>query len=539
MGVIEDLARAREAYERGEWVTAYDELSAAGDDLSAPDFSRLANAALLVGRRNDFVQAMQRAYQAHLRAGELPAAAHAAADLVLELIIGGELAIAQGWMKRCARVLGDIDGDVVERGYHLMLVLLQKIYGGQHEGLVELAVEVVGYGRRFDDPDLIANGLNAHGRMLIYSGRVREGLALLDEAMVAVSLGEVSPVVAGQVYCSLIEACQELADYERAAEWTSALTQWVDAQPGLVLFTGQCAVHRGQIMKVRGAYDACVEELERAVERYLAGGNPAPAGTAIAEWADVLRIRGELDAAERTYARAVDLGNESQPGLAVLWLAQGRLDAALATIRRLLQEPGGPAQRVRLLPAAVEVLLAAGDLETAAALAEEFERTADDFGGRALRAMSRHASGAVALAREESSAALPLLREAVADWRALDAPYDAARSRELVGRALRALGDEESAAPELAAAAAAFTELGAVADARRSVGAPPRVPGGLTEREVEVLRLVATGKSNPEIAATLVLSEKTVARHLSNIFTKLDVPTRTAAAAYAFEHRLL
>jgi DNA-binding CsgD family transcriptional regulator len=540
MGVIEDLARAREAFERRAWVSAYDALSSAGDDLTAADFVRLAEAALLVGRRNDFVQAMQRGYQAHLRNGDRPAAARAAAGLAMELLMGGEFAIAQGWMTRCRRVLDEHGEDVAEVGYHLTLLLFQRLFGGSLDGLVELSAEIVEYGRRFDDPDLIANGLNAQGRMLIYAGRVREGLALLDEAMVAVSLGEVSPIYAGHVYCSLVEACQELSDYERAAEWTSALTRWIEAQPDLVLFTGQCAVHRGQIMKVRGAYDASLEEFANAVERYLAAGNPAPAGFATAEWADVLRIRGELDQAERTYERAVGFGHEAQPGLALLWVARGRVDAASIAVRRLLLEPRPAVHRSALLPGAVEVLLAAGDVDAAKTLAGELAAVADDFGGRALRARSRHASGSVLLSAGDAAGALPLLRDAVREWRALDAPYDAARSRELVGLALRALGDADSAGPELAAAAATFNELGAAPDARRLAALTrPLLPGGLTEREVEVLRLVATGRSNPEIAATLVLSEKTVARHLSNIFGKLEVTSRTAAAAYAFEHGLL
>jgi len=540
MGVIEDLARAREAYERRAWVTAYDALSAADENLTAPDFERLANAALLVGRRNDFVQAMQRAYQAHLAAGDRAAAARAAAALAMDLFVGGELAIAQGWTNRCRRVLDELGVDVVEVGYHRMLLLFQGLFTGQWDGLVELAAEITDYGRRFDDPDLIANGLNAQGRMLIYTGRVREGLALLDESMIAVSLGEVSPVFAGHIYCSLVEACQELSDYERAAEWTSALTQWVDAQPDLVMFTGQCAVHRGQIMKVRGAYDDSVEEFAHAVERYLAAGNPAPAGLATAEWADVHRIRGDHEQAERTYDRAVELGYEAQPGLSVLWLARGRVDAAAATIRRLLAEPRNPVERARLLPAAVEILVAAGDLDAAGTVADELAATAVDFGFRALHALSCHASGSVLLARDDAAAAVPQLRDAVREWQSLEAPYAAARSRELVGLALRALGDEDSASPELGAARAAFEGLGARPDAQRlSRLTRPSLPGGLTEREVEVLRLVATGRSNPEIAATLVLSEKTVARHLSNIFGKLEVTTRTAAAAYAFEHGLL
>jgi DNA-binding NarL/FixJ family response regulator len=541
MGVIDDLARAREAYERREWVTAYDALSgSSADDLDAEDFFRLAIAAYLVGRRNDCIQALQRAFQAHLDRGDVLAAVMAGGWLATVLIHNGEAAVGNGWVSRCERLLEDVEGDVVERGYVLIHVMFRHIFGGEFEEARRIAVEITDYGRRFANADLVANGLNAQGRMLLYGGRVPEGLALLDEAMVGVSTGDVSPIFAGEIYCSLIEACQEVSDLGRAAEWTSALTSWIDVQPGLVPFTGQCAVHRGQLMRVRGAFADAVEEFRRATDRYVAADTLAPAGLAMAECGEVLRILGDLPGAEAAYERAVGFGYDAQPGRSLLWLDRGRGAAALAAVRRLLAEPMDPVHRSQLLPGAVVVLLAAGDVEPAREAADELAGTAAAFGCSALRAMAAHARGTVLLAAGEAGAAVPELRRAMTQWRALDAPYESARARLQLGLALLTLGDDESATAEISAARETFARLGAAPaerEAARLLGTGR--PGGLTDREVEVLRLVAHGSSNPEIAATLVLSEKTVARHLSNIFVKLDVGSRTAAAAFAFENGLV
>ena len=541
MGVVDDLARAREAYERRDWVAAYDSLSDADQSALDPDdFARLSVTAYLLGRKNDCVQAMQRAYRVHLDRGDTLAAVRCGYSLGMVLLMSGEAAVGSGWIGRCRRLLEDVEGDVVERGYLLTLEMFRHIFGGEPQRAYELAQEVTDYGRRYGDADLMANGLNAQGRMLIYTGHVSEGLALLDEAMVGISTGDVSPIIAGEVYCSLIEACQEVSDYGRAAEWTSALTSWVEAQPGLVSFTGQSAVHRGQIMRVRGAFAAAVEEFQLATERYAAAGTPAPAGLAMSECGDVLRLQGDLAAAEAAYDRAVGFGYEPQPGLALLWLAQGRADAAAGAVRRLLAEPGDPVGRSRLLPGAIDVLLAVGAVDEAAAATDELEQIALAFGSDAVRAMADHARGGTLLAGGDAGAAVPVLRRSLRTWQDLEVPYEAARARVLVARALTALGDVDTATGELTAALRTFGDLGA-APAEREVGRllSPTHPAGLTDREVEVLRLVARGSSNPEIAATLVLSEKTVARHLSNIFTKVGVGTRTAAAAFAFENRLV
>ena len=269
MGVVDDLLQARAAYDRRDWLAAYGGLAEAGDQLTAEDFTHLATAAYLVGRRNDCVQALQRAYQLHLDSGAVPAAVRAAFWLGFVLLMNGETAVGGGWVGRAQRLLDDVDGDVVERGYVSIDAMLGRLFAGEFGPALELSEQVTDYGRRFVDPDLVAMGLNSRGRILLYGGRVPEGLALLDEAMVGVAAGEVSTIFAGTVYCSMIEACQEIADFDRAARWTSALTGWCDEQPGLVPFTGQCALHRGQIMKAYGAFDEALTEFDLAVRRYV------------------------------------------------------------------------------------------------------------------------------------------------------------------------------------------------------------------------------------------------------------------------------
>jgi ATP/maltotriose-dependent transcriptional regulator MalT len=541
LGVVESLLRAREAYQRRDWVAAYEQLSDLDSAAQhADDFARLAAAAFLTGRNNDCVQALQRAYRSHLDRGDATAAVRCAFWLVRTLRDMGETAIASGWQARMQRLLDDMPSDVVERGYLMVLNLFRHISASDFTAAADCAVAITDYGRRFDDADLMAVGRSSEGRLAVYAGQVPEGLMLLDEAMVDVTAGAVSTIFAGQVYCSMVEACQEISDFGRAAQWTVALTRWCDRQPGLIAFTGQCAVHRGQIMRIRGRYPEALQEFSLAVDRYRATQATAATGLALAERGDVLRILGDLDAADEAYEKSRECGYEPQPGLVLLWLARGRTTSAVLAMQRLLAEPRHTVGRSRLLPAAVEVLVAAGELDRAEELSGELADIAADFSIPALTAMARYAAGSVAAARQDHGRAIAELRHAASGWTDLDAPYEAARCGMLTGRALRALGDEESAVAEFRSAQRVFADLGA-APAEQAVAAMlrPSPPGGLTAREAEVLRLVAAGLSNPDIAAALVLSEKTVARHLSNIFAKLGVHSRTAAAAYAFDRHLV
>jgi pentatricopeptide repeat protein len=540
VGLVEELVRARANYERGDWAAALTGWRDVDPDtLGADDLMRLGTACWLSGRYDDCVEAMQRAFQIRSEAGEATGAARAAGLLAVASVFAGQHAVAGGWEARLDRVLDELGQDVVEHGYRAILQMLRHVVAAEWPAAAESAVVIGAYGRRFRDPDLIAMGLCAQGRMTLYSGRVPEALALFDEAMVGIAAGEVSPIFAGSVYCTMIEGCQEVSDFGRAAEWTAALTRWCVKQPGLVPFTGQCAVHRGQIMALTGAWPQALEEFDAAVRRYQAAGSSDAIGLALNERGDVLCRLGEYDAAEDCYEEASSHGYEPQPGLALLWLMRGRTRAALAAVRRLLAEREDPVNRSRLLPAAIEVLVEAGDHDQATTLTGELDRVAAEFGCAALRARAAYAAGQVQLATGDPAGALPYLRKSVQAWQGLGCAYEIARCQVLLGRALRALGDEDSAVAELKAAIATFDKLSAKPSRREAEQLlRPALPGGLTAREVEVLSLVASGRSNLQIAGALVLSEKTVARHLSNIFTKIGVTSRTAAAAYAFEHGL-
>jgi DNA-binding CsgD family transcriptional regulator len=536
---VDTLLQAREAYERRDWVLAFDRLRRASD-LGPEDSMALATSAYLLGNVDDALRALQAGYQDRIRNEDSLGALRFAFWLGMVLNLRGEMAVGGGWVARAQRLLETETKDVVERGYVLAHEFFQQVVRGDFARAGETAARVVETGQRFQDHDLIALGLMNQGKFLIYSAQVPGGLALLDEAMVEISAAEVSPIIAGMVYCSMIESCQELSDFSRAASWTTALTRWCNGQPGLVPFTGQCSLHRGQIMRLRGAYGEALAEFALAQRRYQAEGTPAPAGRVLAEQGDVLRIRGELDEAEAAYRRAAELGHEPQPGLALAWLARGRTTAAISAVRRLLAEAHDPVHRSWMLPAAVEVLISARLVDEARQNSDELAGIASAFGNSAVRAMAAYAAANVELASGELEDALSHARESCGLWSDVGAPYETARARVLVARALRELNDEDSATTEFAVAYRAFAEVGAAPAAKEVDRLLGRArPAGLTERELEVLKLVAEGRSNPDIARVLVLSHKTVERHLSNIFTKLDVPSRTAAAAYAHEHGLM
>lgn len=536
---VAELLVAREAYDRGDWADALQGLRGKGG-LGADDTLALATSAYLMGNVDEAIRALQGGYQDMIKNGDSLGAVRFGFWLALILNVRGDVAIGTGWVARGQRLLENEPADLPERAYLLIHNFFQYLERGDVATAFETAGRVVELARRFGNDDLVALGLMCQGRVRIYSGQVREGLAALDEAMVGISAGEASPIIAGMVYCSMIEACQEVSDFSRAASWTSALTRWCDTQPGLVPYTGQCSLHRGQIMRLHGAYDEALGEFARAQRRYRLEGTTAPAALALTEQGDVLRIQGKLDEAEDCYRQSAELGYEPQPGLALCWLARGRTPAAVSAMRRLLAETQGPVGRSRMLPGGVHVMVAAALIDEAREHADELAEIASLFGNPAVRAMAAYARATVELASGQVVEALGQARESTRLWSDIGAPYEAARARVLVARALRELGDEDSATGELAVAGRAFAEVGAAPAAQEVDKLLGRArPGGLTEREIEVLSLVAEGKSNYEIARVLVLSQKTVERHLSNIFSKLDVSSRTAAAAYAHDHGLM
>jgi DNA-binding CsgD family transcriptional regulator len=544
MDVLDKLKRGRDSYCRRAWGDAYQSLSLADQatPLAVEDLELLAIAAYLIGRDDDYLGVLDRAHHAHLDAGEGVRAARCAFWLGLNLLFRGETGRATGWLARAERLLDRTGRDCVEQGYLLLPVAEQHLASEDYETAYATAARAVEIGERFGDPDLIACARHVQGRALMLQRQLEKGLALLDETMVAVTAGELSPIMTGLIYCSVIDACQQLYALDRAREWTSALARWCDEQPEMIAFTGVCRVHRAEIMQLHGAWREAIEEARRARER-CRGTNQQAAAAAFYRQGEVHRLRGEFAAAEAAYRSASQWGWEPQPGLALLRLAQGRTDVAAAAIRRVVSATKDRLQRAKLLPEYIEIMLAMGEVEEARSASRELEEIAKSFGTEVLAAIASHARGAVELAEGDAQAALGSLRCAGRVWQQIEAPYLAARVRVLAGLACRALGDNDGATLEMEAARVVFQELGAAPDVARiealTRDATTHQPAGLTPRELQVLRLVSAGKTNKAIAAELSVSAKTVDRHLSNILTKLNVPSRAAATAYAYKHQLI
>ncbi len=542
---IDELGRGRESYARRAWIDAYRSLSQADQaaPLGAEDLDLLATSAFMLGRDDDCLNSLERAHHAYLDAGEAMRAVRCAFWLVINLALGGEMSRATGWLGRAQRLVERDGGDCVERGYLLVPIMLRHEAAGDWEAAYAAAADAAEIGERFGDADLLALAIHEQGCALIQQERVEEGLGLLDEAMVAVTAGELSPIVTGIVYCSVIMGCQEVYALRRAQEWTAALTRWCEEQPEMVAFSGRCLVHRAEIMELHGAWREALEEARRAHQRCLQGKNQSAAALAFYRQAEVHRLQGRFSAAEEAYRDASRCGCEPQPGLALLRLAQGNNDAAAAAIRRAVSETTEPLKRARLLPAYVEIMLAVGEVQEALSACRELEEISARYESGMLSAMSAHAEGAVDLAEGDTRAALPALRHAWQRWQELEVPSEAARVRVLLGLACRTLGDDDTAALELEAARDVFEQLGAAPDLARADSLTRRAASvdarGLTPRELQVLRLLAAGRTNKTIAAELVLSERTVDRHVSNIFTKLGVSSRSAATAYAYKQQLV
>jgi DNA-binding CsgD family transcriptional regulator len=548
------LERGRAAFTAEAWTEAYACLTAADLDtpLDPPDLERLGMAAWLTGRGAESLEYLERLHQAWLAAGETDRAARAAVWLAVRFGFQGEAARSSGWVARAQRLIeGDRagsgaggGGDTVERGYLLFPQALRSLRADDAATAHRLFIEMAGTGERFGDRELTLFGRLGEGRSLIRLGEVSRGMALLDEVMVGITAGEVPPVAVGDIYCSVIDACDETFDVRRAQEWTSALVRWGEAQPQGSPYRGSCLIRRAEVLLLHGEWSDAAGELERACD-CLAGPPVHQAiGAAWYRLAELHRLRGADELAEELYRRGSRWGRDPHPGLALLRLAQGRVDVAAAAIRRVVAEARNPRMRAADLSACVDIMLAANDPGAARTAADELGRVAEALGAPLLRAMAAQATGAVLLAEHQPQAALADLRAAAAVWRTLEAPYQAACTQVLIGLAHRALGDEDTAVIELETVRHAFAALGATPDVRRveALCRPADAPaqrGSLTAREIEVLRLLATGRTNRALAERLGISEKTVARHVSNIFTKLGLSTRAAATAYAFQHDLV
>ena len=538
------LEQGRGAYADRVWADAFDALSRANREqtLAPDDLELLARSAYMLGLDDEYRAALEQAYHASSDAGDASRAARCAWWIGHNLLFLGQSAPARGWFARGQRLLEGEDRERVERGYLLIPTLLEHSAKSEFAAAYATAVEIAEIGERFGDPDLVAIALMEQGHTLVRQGRTEEGLRLVDETMVAVTAGELSPIVAGIVYCNTIAFCRDTYELRRAREWTEALTRWCEQQPDMVSHKGLCLVHRAEIMTLGGAWPEALEEARRVATQFTQGVlNERALGHAAYRQAEVHRLQGRFDDAEAAYREASRFGREPQPGLALMRLAQGKGDAAAGAIRRAVSETTLPLRRVALLPAYIEILVAAGELAEVRAACDELAEIAQRQGSEALIALAAHAEGAVALAEGDARAALASARQAWQVWRELGAPYDAARARVLIAQACTELGDADTAALELNASRDAFFRLGAAPDLTRLDSLRKRGRGdhGLTAREVEVLRLVARGLSNRQIASALVISERTVARHVQNIFAKLRVSSRAAASVFAAEHDLL
>jgi DNA-binding CsgD family transcriptional regulator len=544
MTTTEILGPARVAFDRSLCGEAFARLSAADREMAlAPeDLERLAVAAHLVGEDEASAAAWERAHRQHLGQGDVVPAVRSAFWLVFGLFNRGEMARAGGWLARAQRLLDDHGLDCVERGYLLVPEATRTLKVGDPWGAYVTFGRAAELGARFGEPDLVTLGWLGQGVALIGLGRAAEGLTLLDEAMIAVVTEEVSPLVAGKVYCGVILACQDVFDLRRAHEWTEALSDWCDGQPDLVPFRGQCLVHRSEITQLRGEWPKALGEVQQAREQLSDPPRQPALGMACYQQGELHRLRGEFAEAEEAYREAARWGREPHPGLALLWLAEGNVEASAAAIRRLVDEAQA-LSRATMLPAYVEIMIAADDAGAARDAADELAAIAADLDAPLLEAMSAAATGTVLLEEGDPSAALEASHRACACWQELEAPYEHARARVLVGLACRALGDQRTGDLELAAAQRVFQQLGAAPDRERVQAlfgtATRRSPGGPTGRELEVLGLVAKGRTNREIAAELSISEHTVRRHLQNLFRRLGVSSRAAATAYALEHDLI
>ena len=544
MPAADELQRGRASCARGAWLEAHDALSGAdrSQSLGAEDLELLATAAYMLGRDEEYITHLERVHHLQLEGGEPLRAARSAFWIWMHLMLGGEMGRGGGWLGRAQRLIEGGPPDCVERGLLLMPLAFQQEAAGNFDAAAALAGQGAAIAERFGDPELFALALQAQGHFLILGNRVAEGLSLLDEAMVAVTTGEVSPIATGIVYCGVILGCQAAFEPRRAQEWTAVLTRWCERQPDMIAFSGRCHVHRAEIMQLKGDWAQALEEARWAERRAAQGRHRLALAEAAYLQGEVHRLRGDTSAAEAAYREASGYGREPYPGLAILRLTQGKVDPAVVALRRVLNETAAAADRARLLPAYIEVLLAADDVDAARSACDELdELAAGHEGGGVLTAMLAHARGAIDLTAGDAAAALPQLRRAWRIWEEIEAPYEAARVRALMGAACRALHDDDAATLELEAARRTLVELGAAPDVARldEPAGGDHMTGGLTARERQVLRLIAAGRTNKAIAAELVVSERTVDRHVSNIYAKVRVSSRAAATAYAYEHELV
>ncbi|MEX0685465.1 MAG: LuxR C-terminal-related transcriptional regulator [Balneolales bacterium] len=538
------IEQGRKAFGEQLWSDAYSSLSAADREASLrpDDLELLAIVAYLTGKYSDCTDTWNRAHHAFLKQGNTRQAAYCAFWLGMILFNQGDRAQGGGWIARAGRLIEDHRNDCAEKGFLLIPKALQCLGSGDPEKAYDLFNQAEKIGSRFNNRDLITLGRLGCGQALIRQNKIAEGTALFDEVMVAVVSDKISPIVTGIVYCAVIETCQKIYDLKRAQEWTGVLSRWCHSQPDLVPFRGQCLVRRVEIMQLHGEWEDAMDEAQRACELLARPPGEPAAGEACYRQGELFRLSGKFPKSEEMYRQASKWGRKPQPGLALLRLAQGKIQDAAVTIRQSEEQNQDRIKRLEILPAYIEIMLAAGEFREAEAASRELTEISDELGSPFVNGMADLAAGNVLLANGDPHGALEKLRQAWSLFKSLNAAYESARTRVRMGQACREIGDTDSADMELDAARWMFQQFGAGHDLKlveTLIQKSPSDVHGLTPRELEILRLLARGKTNKSIAAEMFISERTVDRHVSNILGKLNLPTRSAATSYAYEHDLI
>ncbi|MEX0648144.1 MAG: response regulator transcription factor [Balneolaceae bacterium] len=538
------LQRGREAFRHRSWADAYScFVSADGEEsLDAEDLELLAKAAYLIGKESGCTETWMRAHQKFLNEANTERAANSAFWIGMLLFFRGEHAQGSGWIARAARLINEYQQECAEMGFLLIPEGLQFLRKGEAEAAQEKFSMAGDIGKRFNNPDLIILGYLGHGQSLIKQNKIAEGTTLFDEAMVAVVSDEISQIVAGIVYCAVIETCQNIYDLQRASEWTDALSRWCNAQPDLIPYRGQCLVRRAEIMQLHGKWPDAMNEARRACE-LKRPSSPPVTGEAFYRQAELYRLQGNFSEAGNAYKQASNLGRNPQPGLALMQLGQGKTEVARMAICNAEGETQDRMARARILPAYVEIMLASEEVQAAEAGAKELSDIASEVNAPYLRGVAAGVMGSVLLANEKPAEAIKKLRWSLGILKTMDSSYEAARTQVLIGLACRKLEDENTTTMEFDAARKVFQQLGAIPDQLKVDSLLQRTQSaetsGLTSREREVLRILATGKTNKDIAGDLFISERTVDRHVSNILAKLNVSSRAAATAFAYKNNLI
>ncbi|RHW24598.1 LuxR family transcriptional regulator [Nocardioides immobilis] len=500
------LGRALAARDRRDFAAAYDELVVlrGSGSLDAEGLYALGDAAWWLGLIRETLEICEECHERFLEEGRLDRAAMVALESGFHWMMRGEPEVGSGWLSRARRLL-DGQPPSIGHGFLLWMDAQVRFASGDIEGARSGAVALEQLAADLEEPALACFGLALQGVMTIRGGDTARGFELLDEAMLPVLAGRIGPGEAGNLYCQMISICTDLADVARARRWTEATERWCDLSSSAVMFEGICRVHRAQLLRIQGDLDAA-EEAAAAACAELAELNVEAVAEAHYEIGESRRLRGELAGARAAYDAAASLGRVPQPGRSLLVLAEGRPDEAAAAIRGAVAEQGDPFPRARLLAAQATIACARGDYTTADVAASELDAIARTYGSPGFRAWADIARGAVLIGSGSPADAVAPLRAALAACRAMGATYDENVARGLLADAI---------------------------DPQAQTSAGP--PGGLTAREWEILGAVAEGLSNRQVAARLVISEKTVARHLANVYAKLGVTSRTAAAAWAHQ----